>query len=67
VAKSYWSTHNQRVEEWRLDSSSCLVHFKLGGGAYVQPLEAGASSDMGCVGPSRVSLWETHRIRDFRS
>jgi hypothetical protein len=37
------------------------------GGPYVQPLEAWPSLDMGCVGPSRVPLWEAHRIRDFWS
>jgi hypothetical protein len=35
------------------------------GGPYVQPLEAGPSPGMGCVGPSHLPLWETHRIMDF--
>jgi hypothetical protein len=37
----------------------------LVGGPYVQPLEVGSSTDMGCVGPSCVPLWEAHRMRDF--
>jgi hypothetical protein len=41
------------------------IWFILSWGPYVQPLEAGSSPDIGCVGPSRVPRWEAHCIRDF--